>query len=89
MSAKIAKPTNDFEFEHDGKLYRIPQFQELPTGALRKARNAADDLDKAFLIIEHVMGENSPELNAVDHMTLKEFGEFVRAWTQGAPMGES
>ena len=89
MSAKIAKTSTDFEFEQGGKLYRIPQFQNLPTGALRRARHASDDLDKAFLIIESVMGESSPELAAVDSMTLTEFGEFVKAWTQGAPMGES
>jgi len=89
MSAKIAKTENLFEFEQDGKLYRIPLFKDLPTGALRRSRNATDDLDKAFLIIEGVMGENSPELSAIDRMTISEFGEFVKAWTQGAPVGES
>lgn len=90
MSAKeIAKKSDMFEFEQGGKKYRIPGFKSIPTGALRKARAATDDLDKAFLIIEHVMGEGSPELNAVDNMTVAEFGEFVQGWTQGAPMGES
>lgn len=90
MSAKeIAKNANLFEFEQGGETYRIPQFKDLPTGALRRSRNANDDLDKAFQIIESVMGEDSPELHAVDRMTISEFGEFVKAWTQGAPMGES
>lgn len=89
MSAKIAKNENMFEFEQGGKKYRIPLFKDLPTGALRRSRNATDDLDKAFQIIESVMGENSPELQAVDQMTISEFGEFVKAWTQGAPVGES
>lgn len=90
MSAKqIAKNANLFEFEQGGKKYRIPSFKDLPTGALRRARNATDDLDKAFLIVEGVMGENSPELLAIDRMTISEFGEFVKAWTQGAPVGES
>lgn len=90
MSAKTpAKTThNKFEFEHGGKTFHIPKFQDLPTGVLRRTRKAADDLDKAFLIIENVMGENSPELNAIDNMSISEFGEFVKAWTQGAPMGE-
>lgn len=89
MSAKIAKPHNMFEFEQGGKLYRIPKFSNLPAGALRKARKATDDLDKAFTIIESVMGENSPELDAVDRMTVEEFGEFVKGWTEGASVGES
>lgn len=90
MSAKeIAKNANLFEFEQGGKKYRIPSFKDLPTGALRRARSASDDLDKAFLIVENVMGEDSPELLAIDRMTISEFGEFVKAWTQGAPMGES
>lgn len=81
--------TEKFSFKgSDGKTYRIPKFSNLPTGALRKARKADDDLDRAFLIIENVMGENSPELAAIDGMTIEQFGEFVKAWTQGAPVGE-
>jgi hypothetical protein len=72
----------------DGKTYKIPHFKNLPTGALRKARKASDDLDRAFLIIENVMGEDSPELKAIDNMTVEQFGEFVKSWTQGAPAGE-
>jgi hypothetical protein len=89
MSAKIAKIEDGFEFEQNGKTYRIPSFKDLPTGALRRARSATDDLDKAFLIVEGVLGEDSPELKAIDRMTISEFGEFVKAWTQGAPVGES
>lgn len=89
MSAKIAKIVDGFEFEQNGKTYQIPSFKDLPTGALRRARSATDDLDKAFLIVEGVMGEDSPELKAIDRMTISEFGEFVKAWTQGAPVGES
>lgn len=90
MSAKTpAKIShNKFEFEHGGKTFHIPMFKDLPTGVLRKTRKSTDDLDKAFLIIENVMGEDSPELNAIDNMSISEFGDFVKAWTQGAPMGE-
>jgi hypothetical protein len=89
MSAKKELDSNVFEFEQGGKTYSIPSFKDLPTGALRRARSATDDLDKAFLIVENVMGEDSPELAAIDKMTISEFGDFVKGWTQGAPMGES
>lgn len=91
MSAKaeIAQAHAMFEFEHDGNVYRIPKFADLPAGALRKARKGVDDLDKAFTILEAVMGEGSPELDAVDLMTTAEFGEFLKNWTEGAGMGES
>lgn len=78
-----------FNFEHKGKKYTIPQFSELPAGALRRARKGSDDLDKAFTIIEYVMGENSPEIKAIDDMSVGEFGEFVKSWTGGASVGES
>lgn len=86
MSAKDLK----FTFTApDGKSYSIPTFKDLPTGVLRKARKAANEMDQAFGIIESVMGEDSKELAAVDSMTIDQFGEFVKAWTQGAPLGES
>lgn len=89
MSAVAKKAHNMFEFEQGGKKFYIPKFSNLPAGALRKARKATDDLDKAFIIIESAMGEDSKELEAVDRMTVEEFGEFVKSWTEGASMGES
>lgn len=89
MSAKISKIVDPFTFEQGGKSYQIPKFSNLPAGALRRARKATDDLDKAFTIIEFVMGEKSPEIEAVDNMTVTEFGEFVKSWTGGASVGES
>lgn len=82
-------PHNKFAFEHGGKKFFIPKFSDLPAGALRKARKGVDDLDKAFTIIEYVMGEDSPEIAAVDGMSVAEFGEFVKSWTGGTSVGES
>lgn len=85
-----AKSSNEkFIFEHGGKQFSIPKFSDLPAGALRAARKSSDDLDKAFTIIEYVMGDDSPEIRAVDNMSVTEFGEFVQAWTGGASVGES
>jgi hypothetical protein len=78
-----------YEFEHNGKKYSISNFAKLPVGALRAARKATDDADKAFIIIEYLLGENSPEIQAIDSMTAKEFATWLEGWTQGAPLGES
>ena len=70
-----------FTFEQGKKKYTIPAFNDMPAGAIRKARKASDDMDKAFTIIEAALGEDSAELAALDRMSIKEFGEFVTDWT--------
>jgi hypothetical protein len=81
--------TAQHTFTFGKKTYTIPAFNALPMGAVRKARKGEDDLDKAFIIIEEVMGEDSPELKALDKMNAEEFQTFLEGWTQGAPLGES
>ena len=83
MTAKV------YNFEHAGKKYSVPSFTSLPMGAVRASRKATDDADKAFIIIEYVLGEESNELKALDSMTASEFSEWLTGWTQGAPLGES
>ena len=78
-----------YTFTHDDKTYSIPAFVSLPMGAIRKARKAKDEADQAFTILEIVMGEDSPELAAVDLMDGEEFQAWFEGWTQGAPVGES
>jgi hypothetical protein len=77
-----------FKFTQNKIEYSIPSFDSLPMGAIRKSRNATDDADRAFIIIEQVVGENSKELEALDSMTPKQFQDFLEGWTQGAPLGE-
>jgi hypothetical protein len=78
-----------YKFEHKKTTYEIPLFSELPMGAIRKARKATEDIDKAFIIIEEVLGEDAPALAALDSMKADDFKKFLEGWTQGAPMGES
>jgi hypothetical protein len=78
-----------YEFEYKGTKYSIPAFSALPMGAVRKARKAKDEADQAFTILEAVMPEDSPELNAVDSMDAEAFNAWLTGWTQGAPLGES
>ena len=83
MTAKI------YTFEHNGKTYEIPSLAALPMGALRKARKIQDETDKLFTMLEVVMPEGSPALDAIDAMDTEAFQTFLTGWTQGAPMGES
>lgn len=78
-----------FNFTVDGKTFSIPSFTSLPTGVVRKARKGKDDLDTTFIILESVMKEDSPELAALDAMSQDEFGDFIKAWTQGAGIPEA
>ena len=85
MSAKDLK----FTFTQGGEEFSIPKFSDISTGTLRKARKADDDLDRVFTILETTLGEDCPELDAIDRMTTGEFGEFLTAWTGGVSVGES
>jgi hypothetical protein len=76
-------------FNANGVDHTIPSFNELPVGVIRKARKSKDDADQAFIIIETIMGEDSPELAAIDAMLPAEFQSFIEGWTQGSPVGES
>lgn len=70
-----------FHFTQGGKKYTIPRFDQMPAGALRKSRKGSDDMDKAFIILESVLGEDSKELAALDRMSIEEFGEVLKDWT--------
>lgn len=76
-------------FDHKGTSYTIPAFAALPMGAIRKGRKAKDEPDQVFTILEAVLPEGSPELDALDDMTAPEFQAFLQGWTQGAAVGES
>jgi hypothetical protein len=78
-----------YEFEVDGKTFSVPAFSEMPTGALRKARKADNDMDRAFVILEEALGLESDALAALDKMSLTDFGKWLEGWTQGASLGES
>jgi hypothetical protein len=78
-----------YTFKHRNKSYSVPDFSQVSMGVIRKARKGEDDLDKAFIIIEELLGEDSPELKALDQMSPAEFQTFLEGWTQGASLGES
>jgi hypothetical protein len=78
-----------YKFEIKGTDYEVPLLKDAPIGVIRKSRKAANDMDAAFLILEFMLGEDSPELEAVDSLSTTEFGDWMKGWTQGASLGES
>jgi pyruvate dehydrogenase complex dehydrogenase (E1) component len=78
-----------YDFEYNGQTYSVPSFDQIPTGALRKARKADDEMDKAFTILEEALGVDSPVLAVVDSMTVSDFATWLEGWTAGVRLGES
>ena len=78
-----------YEFTIGDKKYSIPFFTDVPMGAIRKSRKESTDMDKALVVIEETLGGNSPELKAIDKLSITEFSEWLTGWTQGASLGEA
>lgn len=75
-----------YTIEHNGKKITLPGFKDLPVGIIRKARNVNQD-EAMWLMLEELLDEK--QLAIIDTMTLSEFTEAMKGWTQGAPLGES
>ena len=75
-----------YTVEHNGKKATLPPFNNLPVGALRKARNMEPD-EQIWFILETVL--DAKGMAVIDAMNLSEFTEAMNGWTQGAPLGES
>lgn len=75
-----------YKIEHGGKTVELPDFKEMPVGVIRKARKA-DPEDAMWLILEEILPEK--QLAVIDTMSLSEFTQAMKGWTQGADLGES
>jgi hypothetical protein len=80
---------NPVTFEHAGRTYELPHIQDIKPGAWRKARKGTDEMDKAFLLLEFVLGEDSDALAAIDELEPEVFNTLITEWMQGATPGES
>ena len=87
MAAK--KADNIYKFVHNGRTYEVPSPKGIPTGIVRKTRKITDDTDRSFTMLELLLGEDSPELAALDSMTPEEFSDWLSGWTEATPLGES
>lgn len=75
-----------FVIEHKGKKVTLPTFKEMPMGVIRKARKLSED-EAMWLMLEEILSE--ADLAVIDSMSLGEFTEAMKGWTQGSPVGES
>jgi hypothetical protein len=74
-----------YKLEYKGKTVELPDFSEMPTGVIRKARHESEQ-DQAWFIIEQVLAPKDLEL--LDSMPLAEFTKHMKAWTGGVALGE-
>lgn len=81
-------PDDDFEFKHDGELYRLPPFRKVKAGVVRKVRKL-EGLDAGYTLLELVCDERT--LAAIDDMEMSEMDEVLTGWQQqsGIGLGES
>lgn len=66
----------------------LPHPSQIPAGVIRKANKLDDDLEKFFAIVEGLLGEDSPELDTLDQLTMEELATVFNEWGQGASLGE-
>jgi hypothetical protein len=78
-----------YKFDIAGTTYEVPLLKDAPIGVVRKARKAGNDMDATFIILETMLGEESPELAAVDTLSASAFADWMKGWTQGASLGEA
>lgn len=77
------------KFNYDNNEFEIPALKDIPAGVIRRSRKAAkDEEDRVFLILEETLGEKSPALAALDAMSVAEFSDIIKDWTQGASLPE-
>jgi len=74
-----------YKIEHDGKTVELPDFGNIPTGVLRKARHEKES-DQSWFILENTL--NSKDLAVVDSLPVSEFAKHMSAWTKGVSLGE-
>lgn len=80
-----------FSFEHNGETFTIPSISTIKPGVFRKLRKIKnDELDLIFTLLEQVIGDDTPEMAALDDMDADQFKAVINdGWLQGATAGES
>ena len=74
-----------YQLKHKSKIIELPDFNEIPVGVLRKARNL-NEQEQTWFILEFVLDEKA--LAVLDEVPLSEFAKHMKAWTGGVALGE-
>lgn len=86
LTAKRKETAMSYKVEHKGKTITLPDFKDIPAGAVRKARKLAAD-EQMWFILEEILDEK--QLEILDGMSISEFSKAMNSWTQGVALGES
>lgn len=74
-----------YVIEHKGKKISLPDFGQIPTGVVRKARTE-DVNNQTWFILESLLSPK--ELDVLDELPLNEFTKHMTGWTNGVGLGE-
>lgn len=75
-----------YKVKHEGKTVELPDFGDLPTGVIRRARLEAEE-DKSWFILEQTLDED--QLAVIDSLPVSTFAEHMKNWTGSVSLGES
>lgn len=73
-----------------GEKIVLPKFDQIPTGVIRRTRNLPAE-EQMFAVLEAYLGDETPEMEAIDKLPTGELQKFVSAWQKdaGISVGES
>jgi predicted oxidoreductase len=74
-----------YTIDYNGKSVTLPEFGNIPTGVLRKARHEKES-DHSWFILEQTLSPK--DLALIDSLPVSEFAKHMKAWTQGVSLGE-
>jgi hypothetical protein len=74
-----------YTIDHKGKKVLLPDFGQIPTGVIRKARNE-DVNNQTWFILESLL--TPKDLEVIDSLPLNEFTKHMTGWTNGVGLGE-
>jgi len=74
-----------YKIDHNGKTIELPEFGDVPTGVLRKARHEKES-EQSWFILEQTL--SAKELAVLDTLPVSEFAKHMKAWTSGVSLGE-
>ena len=77
-----------FHYEHNGKKFTLPKFDQLPFKVLRKIRKEEED-EQFFMLFEEAA--DAKALAIIDEMNLADIAKMFDAWNKdsGVEVGES
>jgi hypothetical protein len=74
-----------YTITHNNKKVMLPDFGDIPTGIVRKARTEKVE-NQTWFILEELL--TPKDLEVIDSLPLSEFTKHMTGWTNGVGLGE-